>query len=156
MVRIQNKATKKIRIVKIIFFLILIVLTTFPFWSEIAIVEGGLSYSFLSAMDGMYLILSHGSNTGALQFGLISLIFFLFPLIAVGFEIFDFYYNLKNIVGFVCSAAGIIAIVYLVGPSFLALGSLLSLLIYLFTAFMSVMGMFARALKVENTAPTKN
>lgn len=82
--------------------------------------------------------------------GLCYILFLVIPVVAVAFQIFDREYNLKNIVGIICSFAGVLAIIYLVGPQYLCFASMISLLLYLFSAFMSVMGIFARFLKTDD------
>ena len=82
--------------------------------------------------------------------GLWAIIFIALPVVALGFQLFDFHYNLKNIVGFFASAVGIVSILYLIGPAFIGSGSLIAIIIYIITAFASVMGMMARVAKVED------
>ncbi len=150
MLKVQNKTTKVIRVVQIILFLIQIFLTTWPFvWG--GVIDPKLKQSTFTALD---MISNIGSTTGnaateqALNvLGLCFIAFLVIPVIAVGFQIFDRYYNLKNIVGLICCTLGIICIILFVGAKFLCLGSLCAMILYLVSAFLSVMGIFARYLK---------
>ena len=151
MQKIQNSATKKVRVVHIIALLIQILLTTQPYM-RIDIVGDG-NYTYMSVLKMLSLIGAHnddGKYMAALSnVGLWGILFMALPVIALGFQLFDFNYNLKNVVGFIASAAGILAILYLIGPAFIGSGSLFALILYIFTAFMSVMGMLARAIRTK-------
>lgn len=114
-----------------------------------------------STFTALDMIMYIGASTGNPDYdnvlnvmGMCFLSFLLLPLIGVLFQIFDRYYNLKNIVGLLCSGLGVICILYFV-EGYLCLGSLLALLMYLVSFFFSVMGIFARLLKTPNTAPQK-
>ena len=152
MLKIQNKSTKRIRVAQIIFFLIEIFLTSFPFvWG------GVISEKSVSAYTVLDIISFIGANTGNADkdsmlntLGLCYTLFLIIPVIAVGFQIFDREYNLKNIAGLLCSAIGITLIIYFVGPQYICIGSVVALIVYLITFFMSFMGMIARCLKIEN------
>ncbi|MBQ5398261.1 MAG: hypothetical protein IIU14_02365 [Ruminococcus sp.] len=143
MIKVQNKTTKRIRVIQIILFLIEIFLTTWPFIWGGQIVPG--KTSFFTAMEMVSYI---GSENPVLNtMGLCFLAFLVIPVIAVGFQIFDREYNLKNVVGIICSALGVICVILFVGPANLCFGSMCAMLLYLLTAFLSVMGIFARYLK---------
>lgn len=152
MLKVQNKSTKRIRVIQIIVFLIQIFLTSQPF------VWGGAIFPHLkkntfTVLDMIsYIGSSSASAKGEnalITIGIWYILFLIIPVVAVGFQIFDREYNLKNIVGIICSAAGVICIIYLVGAPYLCFASMISLILYLFSAFMSVMGVFARYLKTE-------
>ncbi len=152
MLKIQNKSTKRIRVVQIILFLIQIFLTTEPYvWGGAILPQ--YKRSTLTVLD---MISNIGASTGNAEteqmlnvLGLCYALFLVIPIIALGFQLFDREYNLKNIASIVCSAAGIICILLFVGGRYLCLGSLIALLLYLVSAFMSVMGIFARYLKTN-------
>ena len=146
MVKIQNSAIKKIRISLIVFFIIQTLLTTQPFLRGLD--ENG-ELVYYSALKMISFI---GYNDQTTRMGLVFIAFLVLPLIALGFQIFDFYYNLKNAVGFIVSALGVIGIVFFIGPSMMGSGSLISLLVYILTAFLSIMGMLAR---IAKTGPDK-
>ncbi len=87
-----------------------------------------------------------------------SAIFFVIPIVGFFFAALDKSRNLKNIAGIVCSIAGVMAIVFIVGPSYLSIGSLGALLLYLATFLVSIFGVFARYLvnsDKENTDAKK-
>lgn len=153
MLKVENKATKKIRVVQIIVFMIQIFLTSQPF------VWGGAI--FPQYKKSTFTVLDMISNIGATSadpkageilttIGLWYIVFLVIPVIALGFQLFDRQYNLKNVVGIICSFLGVIAIIYLVGARYLCFASMISLLLYVFSAFMSVMGIFARYLKTDD------
>ncbi len=152
MLKVENKATKRIRVVQIIVFMIQIFLTSQPF------VWGGAI--FPQFKKNTFTVLDMISNIGAnsadpkaqgvlTTIGLWYIVFLVIPVIALAFQLFDRQYNLKNVVGIICSSLGVIAIIYLVGAKYLCFASMISLLLYLFSAFMSVMGIFARYLKTD-------
>ena len=158
MLKVENKTTKKIRVVQIIVFLIQIFLTSQPF------VWGGAI--FPQFKKNTFTVLDMISNIGAnsadpkaqgilTTIGLWYIVFLAIPVIALGFQLFDRQYNLKNVVGIICSFLGVIAIIYLVGPGYLCFASMISLLLYIFSAFMSVMGIFARFLKTDDNKEVK-
>ena len=154
MLKIQNKATKRIRVVMIISFMIQILLTSQSF---LRFIYNGEKYSY-SVLDMIYMILKHNASGDLMsKLGISVMAFSLFlilPVIALGFQLFDFYYNLKNIVGIIVSVAGVYMILNFVGLANLGGGSVITLIIYIFTAFMSAMGIMARYLKAE-AAPNK-
>lgn len=150
MLKVQNKSTKAIRVIQIIIFLIQIFLTSWPYvWGGTILPQ--FKQSTFTALD---MISNIGSTTGNAQteqalnvMGLCFISFLIIPIIAVGFQIFDRYYNLKNIVSLLCSALGIVCLILFVGARYLCFGSMCAMILYLVSAFLSVMGMFARNLK---------
>lgn len=152
MLKVENKATKRIRVAQIVLFLVQIFLTSTPF------IWGGYidskSTNTLTVLDMIsYIGSSTGNpeNDGILNtLGLCFVLFLVLPIIAVGFQLFDRKYNLKNVVGLICSGAGVVLIIYFVGPAFICYGAVVSLLLYLVSFFLSVMGIFARYLKQDD------
>ncbi len=152
MLKVQNKTTKRIRVVQIILFLIQIFLTSQPFvWGGVILPQ--YKKSTFTVLDMISYIgadsISKQGENALVTIGILYILFLIIPIIAVGFQIFDREYNLKNIVGIICSTAGVLCIIYLVGPQYLCFGSMIALILYIFSAFMSVMGIFARYLKTE-------
>jgi hypothetical protein len=154
MLKIQNKSTKRIRIAQIILFLIQIVLTSTPFvWG--GIIDPSTAQGTYTVLDMISLI---GAETGSDStdyaltiLGICFILFILLPLVAAIFNIFDRFYNLKNVVSLICSGFAIMFIVYFIG-SWVCLGAVVAILLYLVSFFLGVMGIFARYLNVENTA----
>lgn len=144
MLKVENRATKKIRVAQIVLFLIQIFLTTFPYYWK-----GEFELESKSSYTALELISYIGGSDETTQMGMVCLIFLIIPIVAVGFQIFDRSYNLKNIVGLICSGLGVISITYLIGPAYIAYGAVFALLLYLVTFFLSVMGIFARYLKTK-------
>ncbi len=155
MLKVQNKTTKRIRVAQIVFFLIQIYLTSTPFiWGGAIIPE--YKQSTFTVLDMISFIGSTNNNAQAENalnmLGAIFILFVAIPVIALGFQLFDRSYNLKNIVGLICSFAGIMLIVFFIGGANICIGAIFALLLYLVTFFMSVMGIFARFLNQKNTA----
>ena len=155
MLKIQNKSTKRIRIVLIIFFMIQIFLTSQSF---LRFMYDGKLYSY-TVLDMIYMIFKHNASADMLgRTGISVMLFSLFlilPVVALGFQLFDFYYNLKNVVGVIVSIAGVIMVLNFVGIANMGGGSVLTLIIYIFTAFMSVMGIMARYVKTPEDNKTE-
>lgn len=98
-----------------------------------------------TALDYVQLIGSESDQSDRLNtIGFCYLSFLVIPVVALGFQLFDFYYNLKNIVGFIASLLGVLAIINFVGAQYICIGSVIALILYLFSAFFSVMGILAR------------
>lgn len=152
MLKIQNKSTKRIRIALIVFFMIQIFMTSQSF---LTFVYDGKYYSY-TVLDMIYMIFKHNASADMLgRTGISVMLFSLFlilPVIALGFQIFDFYYNLKNVVGFIVSVVGIFLVLEFVGLGNLGGGSVLTMIFYILTAFLSVMGMMARYVKTPDDA----
>ena len=150
MLKVQNKTTKAIRVIQIILFMIQIFLTTWPYvWGGVILPQ--YKQSTFTVLD---MISNIGASTGNAQteqalnvMGLCFISFLVIPLIALGFQIFDRYYNLKNVVTLLCCTAGIICLILFVGARYLCFGSMCAMILYLVSAFLSVMGIFARYLK---------
>lgn len=104
-------------------------------------------------------ITDNPQEQGALStVALSSAIFFVIPIIGFLFAAFDKARNFKNIAGILCSILGVFAIVYIVGPEYLSIGSLAALLFYLAAFLVSMFGIFARYLvspEKENTEDNK-
>ncbi len=154
MLKIQNKSTKRIRVLQIVLFMIQIFLTSMPFvWG--GIINPNSSQSTYTVFDMIGYI---GSTTGnatderALNIiGIAFLAFVILPTIALFFNIFDRFYNLKNIISIICSGLALMCIVYFIG-NWICLGAVIAILLYLVNFFFGVMGIFARYLRIENTA----
>ncbi len=129
MIKVQNKTTKRIRVIQIIVFLVQIFLTSQPF------VWGGAFYTQYkkSTFTVLDMIANIGATTGNTEtegvlstLGLCYIVFLVIPVVALGFQLFDREYNLKNAVGIICSALGVICILYFVGAPYLCFASLIS------------------------------
>lgn len=155
MLKVQNKSTKRIRVVLIISFMAHILLTGTAYFLRFPY-EGKL-YQY-TVLDMIYMIFKHNASADLFSgVGIPIMMFSLFlilPVVALGFQIFDFYYNLKNIVGIIVSISGVYMILNFVGLPYIGTASMLALLLYIFTAFMSVMGMMARYTKTNENSNT--
>lgn len=157
MLKVQNKSTKRIRIVLIIAFMAQILLTATAYF--LRFVYDGKLYQY-TVLDMVYMIFKHDASADLFSgVGIPVMMFSLFlilPVVALAFQIFDFYYNIKNVVGILGSIAGVYMILNFVGLANLGTASLLALLLYIFTAFMSVMGMMARYVKTADNNNSDN
>ncbi len=157
MLKVQNKSTKRIRIVLIIAFMAQILLTGTAYF--LRFVYDGKLYQY-TVLDMVYMIFKHDASADLFSgVGIPVMMFSLFlilPVVALAFQIFDFYYNIKNVVGILVSIAGVYMILNFVGLANLGTASLLALLLYIFTAFMSVMGMMARYVKTADNNNSDN
>ena len=153
MLKIQNKSTKRIRVAQIVFFLIQIYLCTVPYiWGGVVIPGEKSNFTVFDMVSMIGATTGNAETEQMLNYlGVAFIAFIALPVIAVGFQIFDRYYNLKNIISIICSILGVVLIIYFIG-GYLCFGSMVALILYLLTLFLSVMGIFARFLKIENTA----
>ena len=136
--------------VLIITFMIQILLTATAYF--LRFVYNGELHQY-TVLDMIYMIFKHDASADLFSgVGIPVMMFSLFlilPIVALGFQIFDFHYNLKNIVGFIVSVAGVYMVLNFVGLPNLGIASLLALILYVFSAFMSVMGMMARYVQTK-------
>lgn len=160
MLKIVNKTTKKLRIALIVFFLFILFANSLPF---IYGSNANNELQYFTPVDMILFITAYTDDATmtesvrALQTaGASYLTFFIIPIIGFLFAAFDKERNLKNVVGIICSISGVLAIIYLVGPQFLCIGSLIVLFLYLVTFMLSIYGMFARYLKVSDKDNTAN
>lgn len=156
MLRIENKTTKKLRIALIVLFLLILLANSLPFFQGLQS-DGKLYY--YTATDMFLHVTSTVENpddqSALMTVAWASALFFILPVIGFFFAALDKDRNLKNIAGVICSIAGVMAIIYIVGPEFLSLGSMIALLLYLATFLVSVFGMLARYLITQETENKK-
>lgn len=155
MLRIVTKNTQRLRFTLAIMFLLILIANSFPFFQGIQS-DGKLFY--YTAID-LFLEVTTVVEDASAQSALAtvawsSAIFFVLPIVGFFFAILDKERNLKNVAGILCSILGVMAIVFIVGPAFLSIGSLFALLMYLATFLISVFGIFARY--VVNNQPQQN
>lgn len=151
MLKIVNSTTKKLRIALCVLFILILFTNSLPYIYGLN-AEGQIAY--FTPIDLLLYINATTDNT-QLADGLQSLqtvavsyiVFFIIPIVGFLFAALDKQRNLKNAAGILCSIAGVLAVIYLVGPQFLCIGSLLAMLLYLVTLFLSVLGVFARYIK---------
>ncbi len=152
MVKIQNKSTKRIRVAQIVLFMLHLLLTTCPF--QYIYIDG--VYQSWTVLD-MIMFVQEKSVDSTVTYapkivGIVSMLFFIIPLVALIFQLFDRFYNIKNIAGLICSFVGVMLILYGLDLASIDWGAIFALFLYVMTFFLSVMGIFARMLNVKNTA----
>ena len=141
----ENKTRKKFRIAQCIFYLMEIFFCSLPF------IHGadsqGKMYSY-TILELISYIGGTATDDAFLNYVMYTPMVLIIPIIGFFFCVFDSQRNLKNVVSLACSAAGILAILYIAGAA-LSLGALLSLLVYLLISFITTLSMFAR-LQTDN------
>ncbi|MGN0559176.1 MAG: hypothetical protein ACI4IS_06995 [Acutalibacteraceae bacterium] len=140
----ETKTTKRIRIIQCILFLFEIILLTLPYIG--GMIDG--KYRYFTCID---LIFGNTENQMPLVIRLASVVFLIIPIVGFFAASFDKTRNIKNIIGIAGSGIGVCAIVIMIGGEALALGSMLSLLLYLITFFVSMLGVFSRILPNNST-----
>ena len=146
MLKVADKTTKAIRVIQIILFMLQLFLTTWPYvWGGVILPQ--YKQSTFTVLD---MISNIGASTGNAQteqaltvMGLC----FISSTVSLISGLSSRYYNLKNVVTLICCTAGIICLILFVGARFLCFGSMCAMILYLVSAFLSVMGIFARYLK---------
>lgn len=138
----ENKKTKRVRIALCVLFLLNISCLSLPFIG----LQTADSYQVMTAFNLMY-FLSTGDGQ-FMQLGGFCLLFLLLPLAGFCTAAFDKHRNIKSGVGLAVSVVGICAILFL-GANSLSIGAIFALLLYLATAFCSVI-MFMANLSVNN------
>ncbi|MDP4120696.1 MAG: hypothetical protein Q8876_06565 [Bacillota bacterium] len=134
----KKSAAKRLRIAQIWLFTIILFLTSMPYgvWYEKE-KHKTLYATALNLIFGQDMRMDAPGNSGY-----VFSVFIIAPLIALIAAIFDKNHNIKNILGFVCSAIGIIWITYYI-RSAIQIGALLTMFLYLVTCFLSALGFFA-------------
>lgn len=139
----ENKSAKRIRIFMAILYFIQVVLTTFPFLRGIT--EDG-EFKQLTAFE--IAIQPAGYPTAEdVQLAIFYGIFILFPMVAFFFCILDKNSNVKNFISAACCVICAAMIIFVIGPAQIAIGAVISLLLYILILFMTTMGFFASVKK---------
>lgn len=76
--------------------------------------------------------------------GLIYILFIVLPALGFFFNIFDRRRHLKNAATLLCSSLGIFIIMYCITPSYLAIGSLLSIFAYMLLLVLGIASIYAK------------
>lgn len=147
MLRIVNKTTKRLRVALVVLFLLIVVANSFPFFQGLQS-DGTLYYYTATDMflNVTSVVDNPGDQSALMTVAWASALFYVIPVVGFFFAVLDRDRNLKNVAGVICSIAGVLAIIYIVGPEFLSIGSLAALLMYIATFLISVYGMLARYL----------
>lgn len=135
----ETKTIKRIRIIQCILFLFEIILLTLPYIG--GMIDG--KYRYFTCID---LLFGNTENQMPMVIRLASVVFLIIPIVGFLAASFDKTRNIKNIIGIAGSGIGVCAIVIMIGGEALALGSMLSLLLYLIIFFVSMLGVFSRIL----------
>lgn len=141
----ENKTRKRLRITLCIFYLFEIVLCAWVFFQIEN--EGVVLYRTVFDMLG-YLFEKPDTNIAMynnfLHYVPFYFIFPIIPIVGFFFCALDKERNMKNIVSLLCCLLGVLAILFIVTPSHIALGSLLAMLLYILIAFVSSFSLMAR------------
>ena len=139
----ENKSAKRVRITMAVLFFIEVVLTTFPFLRGYT--EDG-EFRQLTAFE--IAVQPAGYPTAEdIQLAIFYGVFILFPMVAFFFCVLDKKSNVKNFVSAACCVICAVMIVFFIGPSQIALGSVVSLILYIVILFFTAQGFQASILK---------
>lgn len=143
----ENKTRKGLRITLCILYLVQLMLCTFPYMQGEA--SDGNFYAYtvfdmLSYLGGD--IPDTVAGASFQSYIIYYLVFLVIPIIGFFFCLFDKERNIKNIVSFFCSLAGIVSILLIVNYT-ISLGSVCALLIYLLSSSLSAISMLLRLSK---------
>lgn len=141
----ENKNRKRLRLTQCFFYLLQIVLCTFPF------IQGadsqGRMYSY-SIFELISYIGATAADDSFIHYVLYTPIVLIIPIVGFFFCALDKEKNLKNLVSLACCALGVISILIIAGAA-LSLGAVLSMLLYILTSFITTIAIFARFQKEE-------
>lgn len=143
----ENKTRKRLRITLCVFYLIQIFLctTTYIYFPD---PTGDGSGKYKTVVDMLLYIgedySSLPSGEAFLAYVPWFLVFFIIPIIGFFFCALDKQRNMKNIVSLVLCLLGVLAILNIVTLNFLSIGSLLALLLYILTSFITMYSIMAR------------
>ena len=139
----DNKSAKRLRITLAVLYFIQVVLTTFPFLRGIT--EDG-EFRQLTAFE--IAVQPAGYPTAEdVQLAIFYGIFILFPMVAFLFCILDKNSNVKNFISVACSIICSVMIIFVIGPAQIAIGAVITLLLYILILFLSTMSFFASVKK---------
>ncbi len=133
----ENKTQKKLRTSLWGLYLVEIMLTLTPYMGD-----DSQTYSVASMI-----IRPQGyGEPAAVKLAVIGALFIVIPFVAMMFCLLDKKSNIKNLVSFICSLVGIGLITFGLG-AYISLGSMLALLLYLVTAFITVLSLMVSIMK---------
>lgn len=146
----ENKTRKRLRITLCVFYLIQIFLCTTTY-VYIPSLSEAQEEKYKTVVDMLlYIGEDYSSISGGEAFSsyfLMYFVFFIIPIVGFLFCAFDKQRNIKNIVSLICSLLGVISILMIVTPALLNIGcygSLLALLLYILTSFITMYSIMAR------------
>ena len=151
----ENKTRKRLRLFLCFFYLLEIVLCTFPYYQVVQ--DGKLVtnsvFEVLSALGtGNTMGMASDQFSAVSRFLPLNFIFVIVPIVGFFFCALDKQSNMKNIVSIICCLVGVISILTIVTVKLLSLGSMLALLLYILISFLSTLSIFARFVKPEDNS----
>lgn len=141
----ENKSAKRVRITMAVLYFIEVILTTFPF------MQGDAGDGTLGQLTAFEIAVRPGgyADTDAVKQALLFGVFILFPIIAFFFCILDRKSNLKNFISAACCVICVVLIVFVIGPQYIALGSVLAIILYIVILFLTAQGFQASIIRDE-------
>lgn len=133
MSQIENKRTKRLRITLCIMFLLNIVCLSLPYSHEQT--AGG--YVSATGLE-LFLTLFIEGDARYNMMGAASSLLLILPLAGFLVAAFDKHRQVKSIVGFLVSVAGVIAITFMINR-YISVGAMFALLLYIASCFISAM-----------------
>lgn len=160
----ENKTRKRLRYSLCILYLIQIILCALPYYQYIDYDKNVLhSYSVLDIMAVWGNNVSSAQGQAVFHYSLFVPIFFIIPIAGFFFCALDKERNVKNIASIICCLLGVLSILVMVSYA-LSLASLVALLLYILTCFLTTLSIFARftdkdatkaPIKQKNTDPNR-
>lgn len=143
----ENKTRKRLRITISILYLFQLLFCAWPYYGFVldGVIITDSVYEMLSALGtGNVTGISSDEFSAVTTILPLNFIFVVVPIIGFFVCILDRERNIKNIVSLLCCLAGVVSILTIVTVNFLTLGSVLALLLYLLTSFLTTISMLAR------------
>lgn len=143
----ENKTRKRLRIAQCIFYLLQIIFCacTFVYIPNPDTSKLGFyatAFDMIGYLGGTF---PQGAASDAFQSVLpLYLVFPIIPLIGFFFCALDKERNLKNIASIICCLLGVFSILTIVSLNFISYGSMLALLFYILTSFITAIAVMAR------------
>lgn len=141
--KVEGSASKKVRITMAVMFFIQVVLTTFPF------MQGMISNELSGSISAFGMLVHPGVEytSEGIKLAVFGGIFVLFPMVSFFFCILDKFSNAKNFISAACCVICVVMIVFGIGPQYIAIGAVISILLYLLILFFAAQGFQANIVK---------
>ena len=136
----EDKSAKKLRLTLAVLYFIQVIMTTFPFmWGE----TNDGSFEQITAFE-MLVHPGIAYTVDAIKLAALGGIFVVFPMIVFFFCVLDKYSNKKHVASFLCCILCVSMIVFGIGPGYIAIGSVVTIILYLLIMFLTSMSVQAR------------
>ncbi len=139
----ENPSSKRVRITMAVLFFIQVIFTTFPF------MRGDIGDGIESSVTAFGMVVHPGVayTADSIKLAVFGGIFVIFPMVAFFFCLFDKYSNVKNFVSAACCVICVALIVFGIGPGYIAIGSVITILLYVLILFFTAQSFQASILR---------